>query len=108
MKFTSIRFFPPNLPGANELKPHFFFQYSGDADDKQWLYENHHMPATGGKAYMLLVEDVQELAETDEYRYTDEAVITWWYPDMEKFSTLLALGEEIPPAITGFPLEEGQ
>lgn len=26
------------------------------------------MPATGGKAYMLLVEDIRELAETDEYR----------------------------------------
>ena len=35
------------------------WQYSGDQDDKTWLYENHHMPATGGKAYMLLLEDIQ-------------------------------------------------
>ena len=26
------------------------------------------MPASGGKAYLLLVEDVKGLAETDEYR----------------------------------------
>ncbi|XP_064618633.1 uncharacterized protein LOC135482492 [Lineus longissimus] len=44
------------------------FKYSGDQEDKQWLYENNYMPATGGKAYMLLVEDIKELAETDEYR----------------------------------------
>ncbi len=43
-------------------------QYSGDSDDKVWLYENHHMPATGGKAYLLLVEDIQELAATGEYK----------------------------------------
>ncbi|KAL1424046.1 hypothetical protein MTO96_020636 [Rhipicephalus appendiculatus] len=44
------------------------FKYSGDQEDKQWLYEHNQMPATGGKAYMLLVEDIRELAETDEYR----------------------------------------
>lgn len=27
------------------------------------------MPATGGKAYMMLLEDVKDLAEDDEYRY---------------------------------------
>ncbi|XP_052074816.1 uncharacterized protein LOC127712425 isoform X2 [Mytilus californianus] len=44
------------------------FKYCGDQDDKQWLYENHKMPATGGKAYMMLLEDVKDLAEDDEYR----------------------------------------
>ena len=44
-------------------------QYCGDQDDKQWLYENHKMPATGGKAYMMLLEDVKDLAEDDEYRW---------------------------------------
>jgi len=43
-------------------------QYTGDQDDKQWLFESHLLPATGGKAYMLLVEDVRELAEKDEYK----------------------------------------
>jgi hypothetical protein len=27
------------------------------------------MPATGGKAYMMLLEDVKDLAEDDEYRW---------------------------------------
>ena len=46
-----------------------FVQYSGDQDDKQWLYEKHHMPATGGRTYLLIVDDIKELADTDEYRY---------------------------------------
>lgn len=44
------------------------FKYTGDQDDKLWLFEAHLLPATGGKAYMLLVEDVRELAEKDEYK----------------------------------------
>ncbi|KAG8190742.1 hypothetical protein JTE90_024873 [Oedothorax gibbosus] len=44
------------------------FKYSGDQEDKQWLYDHNLMPATGGKAYMLLVEDIKELAQSDEYR----------------------------------------
>ncbi|GBN76024.1 Deoxynucleotidyltransferase terminal-interacting protein 1 [Araneus ventricosus] len=55
------------------------FKYSGDQEDKQWLYDHNLMPATGGKAYMLLVEDIKELAESEEYRnnpalMTDEIV----------------------------------
>ncbi|XP_055946648.1 deoxynucleotidyltransferase terminal-interacting protein 1-like [Argiope bruennichi] len=44
------------------------FKYSGDQEDKQWLYDHNLMPATGGKAYMLLVEDIKELADSEEYR----------------------------------------
>ena len=33
-----------------------------------WLYENQYMPATGGKAYMLIADDIQDLAINDEYR----------------------------------------
>ncbi|OWF35610.1 uncharacterized protein LOC110442746 isoform X2 [Mizuhopecten yessoensis] len=54
--------------GRIYIKHPDLFKFSGDQDDKQWLYENHHMPATGGKAYMLLLEDVKELAKDDEYR----------------------------------------
>ena len=50
------------------IKVIFCLQYSGDQDDKQWLFEHQHMPATGGKAYMLLEEDIRELSLTDEYR----------------------------------------
>ncbi|KAL5017110.1 hypothetical protein ScPMuIL_006699 [Solemya velum] len=54
--------------GRLYIKHPDIFKYSGDQDDKQWLYENHHMPATGGKAYMLVLNDIKELADTEEYR----------------------------------------
>ncbi|ESO96285.1 hypothetical protein LOTGIDRAFT_144108, partial [Lottia gigantea] len=57
-----------NTRGRLYIKHPDVFKYSGDQDDKQWLYEHHLMPATGGKAYMLIVEDIKDLAETDEYR----------------------------------------
>lgn len=47
----------------------FILQYAGDQDDKQWLYEKMHMPATGGRTYLLMVEDILYLSRTDEYRY---------------------------------------
>ena len=43
-------------------------QYIGDADDKQWLTERKLMAPSGGKAYLLLVDDVMELASTPEYK----------------------------------------
>jgi deoxynucleotidyltransferase terminal-interacting protein 1 len=46
----------------------YFVQYSGDQDDKVWLHEHKLMPATGGKAYMLMVEDIVDLSKTDEYK----------------------------------------
>ena len=43
-------------------------QYIGDTDDKQWLTEQKLMAPSGGKAYLLLVDDIMELAQTPEYR----------------------------------------
>ena len=43
-------------------------KYGGDQDDKTWLYEHQHMPATGGKSYILILQDVKELAVSDEYK----------------------------------------
>eukprot|EP00057_Strongylocentrotus_purpuratus_P032920 XP_789382.1 PREDICTED: deoxynucleotidyltransferase terminal-interacting protein 1 [Strongylocentrotus purpuratus] len=54
--------------GRLYIKHPELFKYAGDQDDKQWLYDNHLMPATGGKAYILLLEDVLDLAETEEYK----------------------------------------
>ncbi|XP_077996471.1 uncharacterized protein LOC144449770 [Glandiceps talaboti] len=48
------------------------FKYCGDQEDKQWLYENGLMPATGGKAFILIVDDILDLAETDEYKNNPE------------------------------------
>jgi len=43
-------------------------QYGGDQEDKQWLHEKQHMPATGGRTYLLTADDIRDLADTDEYR----------------------------------------
>ncbi|XP_032818454.1 deoxynucleotidyltransferase terminal-interacting protein 1 [Petromyzon marinus] len=49
------------------------FKYAADTQDKHWLAERHHMPATGGKmAYLLLEQDIRELVESDEYRNCPE------------------------------------
>ncbi|XP_041456179.1 deoxynucleotidyltransferase terminal-interacting protein 1-like isoform X2 [Lytechinus variegatus] len=54
--------------GRLYIKHPELFKYAGDQEDKLWLYDNHLMPATGGKAYILLLDDVLHLAETEEYK----------------------------------------
>ncbi|XP_014675922.1 PREDICTED: deoxynucleotidyltransferase terminal-interacting protein 1-like [Priapulus caudatus] len=54
--------------GRVYIKHPELFKYSGDADDKVWLCEQKLMPATGGKAYLLIEQDIRDLAETNEYR----------------------------------------
>ncbi|XP_065830954.1 deoxynucleotidyltransferase terminal-interacting protein 1-like [Oscarella lobularis] len=43
------------------------YKYSGDQDDKVWLYDNGHMPVTGGKAYLMLEQDLIRLCESQDY-----------------------------------------
>lgn len=43
-------------------------RYTGDQEDKEWLAKNNLMPPSGGKAYIMILEDIKELAETEEYR----------------------------------------
>lgn len=43
-------------------------RYSGDSEDKEWLASKNLMPPSGGRAYLMLVEDIQELAMNDDYR----------------------------------------
>ncbi|KAJ0039361.1 hypothetical protein NL108_016893 [Boleophthalmus pectinirostris] len=55
--------------GRIYIKHADLFKYAADAKDKQWLAERHHMRATGGKmAYLLIEEDIQDLAQSDEYK----------------------------------------
>ncbi|KAL3059391.1 hypothetical protein OYC64_011334 [Pagothenia borchgrevinki] len=55
--------------GRIYIKHADLFKYAADAKDKQWLAERHHMRATGGKmAYLLIEEDIQDLARSDDYR----------------------------------------
>ncbi|KAF5283501.1 hypothetical protein FQR65_LT02654 [Abscondita terminalis] len=43
-------------------------RYSGDSEDKEWLASKNLMPPSGGKAYLMLLEDIQELALNEDYR----------------------------------------
>lgn len=43
-------------------------RYSGDQEDKEWLSSKNLMPPSGGKAYLMVLEDIHELTQTDEYR----------------------------------------
>lgn len=44
------------------------FRYIGDQEDKQWLHDNHLMPPAGGRAYLLIREDILDLIESEEYK----------------------------------------
>ncbi|CAE1324637.1 DNTTIP1 [Acanthosepion pharaonis] len=61
--------------GRLYIKHPELFKYSGDQDDKQWLFDHHHMPAIGGKAYILLYNDIQSLANTEEYRDNPNVIL---------------------------------
>ncbi|XP_013005814.1 deoxynucleotidyltransferase terminal-interacting protein 1 isoform X2 [Cavia porcellus] len=55
--------------GRIYIKHPHLFKYAADPQDKHWLAENHHMRATGGKmAYLLIEEDIRDLAASDDYR----------------------------------------
>ncbi|KAJ3643332.1 hypothetical protein Zmor_026051 [Zophobas morio] len=43
-------------------------RYSGDQEDKEWLLTRNLMPPSGGKAYLMILDDIKELAESDEYK----------------------------------------
>ncbi|XP_038226157.1 deoxynucleotidyltransferase terminal-interacting protein 1-like isoform X2 [Dermochelys coriacea] len=55
--------------GRLYIKHPHLFKYAADPQDKHWLAEQQHMRATGGKmAYLLIEEDIQDLAASDDYR----------------------------------------
>lgn len=43
-------------------------RYSGDQEDKEWLASKNLMPPSGGKAYLMVLDDIRELTQLDEYR----------------------------------------
>ncbi|XP_074026486.1 deoxynucleotidyltransferase terminal-interacting protein 1 isoform X2 [Leptinotarsa decemlineata] len=45
-------------------------RYSGDQEDKEWLASKNLMPPSGGKAYLMLLEDIKELTESEEYKHS--------------------------------------
>ncbi|CAG7834057.1 unnamed protein product [Allacma fusca] len=46
------------------------FKYASDSDDKEWLSKNKLMPATGGRAYIMLLEDIEKLAKDNKLNVT--------------------------------------
>uniref|UniRef100_A0A672NDX7 Deoxynucleotidyltransferase terminal-interacting protein 1 n=1 Tax=Sinocyclocheilus grahami TaxID=75366 RepID=A0A672NDX7_SINGR len=55
--------------GRIYIKHAELFKYAADAQDKHWLSERQHMRATGGKmAYLLIEEDVLDLARSEDYK----------------------------------------
>nr|CAD7262412.1 unnamed protein product [Timema shepardi] len=54
--------------GRLYIKHPGLLKYSGDQEDKEWLSRHNLMPPSGGKAYLMVLDDIRELAETDEYR----------------------------------------
>ncbi|XP_055508324.1 deoxynucleotidyltransferase terminal-interacting protein 1 [Leucoraja erinacea] len=81
--------------GRIYIKHPELFKYSADSQDKHWLGEKHHMPATGGKmAYLLIEDDIRELAANDDYRDCPELrldelrpfiVPMWMLEKMQKY-----------------------
>jgi len=53
--------------GRLYIKHPELFKYSGDQTDKEWLAKAGLMATTGGKAYLMVLGDILELAESPEY-----------------------------------------
>jgi deoxynucleotidyltransferase terminal-interacting protein 1 len=53
--------------GRLYMKHPELFKYSGDQEDKEWLAKNQLMSTTGGKAYLMVLEDILELANSPDY-----------------------------------------
>jgi len=53
--------------GRLYMKHPELFKYSGDTEDKEWLTKNHVMSTTGGKAYLMVLQDIVSLSGSDEY-----------------------------------------
>jgi len=53
--------------GRLYIKHPELFKYSGDQTDKEWLAKANLMATTGGKAYLMVLSDILQLAESPEY-----------------------------------------
>ncbi|XP_037108490.1 deoxynucleotidyltransferase terminal-interacting protein 1 isoform X3 [Syngnathus acus] len=82
--------------GRIYIKHADLFKYAADTRDKQWLAERHHMRATGGKmAYLLIEEDVQDLARGDDYKDCPDVKLE----EMKPFSVPLWMVEKMQRAM---------
>ncbi|XP_030319064.1 deoxynucleotidyltransferase terminal-interacting protein 1 isoform X3 [Calypte anna] len=95
--------------GRLYIKHPHLFKYAADPQDKHWLAEQQHMRATGGKmAYLLIEEDIRDLAASDDYRDSVDLRLeelrpfippAWMTEKMQKhMETLRRGGDAAPPS----------
>ncbi|XP_029866100.1 deoxynucleotidyltransferase terminal-interacting protein 1 isoform X3 [Aquila chrysaetos chrysaetos] len=93
--------------GRLYIKHPHLFKYAADPQDKHWLAEQQHMRATGGKmAYLLIEEDIRDLAASDDYRDSVDLRLeelkpfvppAWMTEKMQKHMETLRRGGDAPP-----------
>ncbi|XP_074012918.1 deoxynucleotidyltransferase terminal-interacting protein 1 isoform X1 [Numenius arquata] len=93
--------------GRLYIKHPHLFKYAADPQDKHWLAEQQHMRATGGKmAYLLIEEDIRDLAASDDYRDSVDLRLeelkpfvppAWMTEKMQKHMETLRRGGDVPP-----------
>ncbi|XP_074867559.1 deoxynucleotidyltransferase terminal-interacting protein 1 isoform X6 [Carettochelys insculpta] len=94
--------------GRLYIKHPHLFKYAADPQDKHWLAEQQHMRATGGKmAYLLIEEDIRDLAASDDYRSSVDLKLeelkpfmppAWMTEKMQKYMEMLRQEGESQPA----------
>ncbi|KAJ7413376.1 deoxynucleotidyltransferase terminal interacting protein 1 [Willisornis vidua] len=82
-------------------------KYAADPQDKHWLAEQQHMRATGGKmAYLLIEEDIRDLAASEDYRDSVDLRLeelkpfippAWMTEKMQRHMETLRRGGDAPP-----------
>ncbi|KAJ7417446.1 Deoxynucleotidyltransferase terminal-interacting protein 1 [Pitangus sulphuratus] len=93
--------------GRLYIKHPHLFKYAADPQDKHWLAEQQHMRATGGKmAYLLIEEDIRDLAASEDYRDSVDLRLeelkpfippAWMTEKMQKHMETLRRGGDAPP-----------
>ncbi|XP_002662598.5 ubiquitin-conjugating enzyme E2 C isoform X2 [Danio rerio] len=82
--------------GRIYIKHAELFKYAADAQDKHWLSERQHMRATGGKmAYLLIEEDILDLARSDDYKDSPELKMD----ELKPFSVPIWMVEKMQKAM---------
>lgn len=61
------------------------FKYVCDGDDKTWLYDNKHMPVHGGKAFLMIFNEVESLTQSD-HNYRENSDIFRSVQKLQRFS----------------------
>ncbi|NWI90889.1 TDIF1 protein, partial [Pitta sordida] len=93
--------------GRLYIKHPHLFKYAADPQDKHWLTEQQHLRPSGGKmAYLLIEEDIRDLAASEDYRDSVDLRLeelkpfippAWMTEKMQKHMETLRRGGDAPP-----------